>query len=85
MCVCVCVCVCMCVCIYIYIYIYIYILASTGSGLNSAVGCCKRNIDPSCGEKGKEFLDWLGTVLASEDRFFAVNQYFGSACTYDCL
>lgn len=60
-------------------------LPSIGSGLNSVVGCSKRNIDPSSGEKGKEFLDWLGTALASEDRIFAVNQYCGSACTYDCL
>jgi hypothetical protein len=56
-----------------------------GSGLNSAVGCCKRNIDPLSGEKSKAFLDWLCTALASEDRFFAVSQYCASACTYDCL
>ena len=66
-----CVCVCVCVCE----------PASTGSGLSSVVGCCKRNIDPSSGEKGKEFLDSLGTALASEDRFFAVNQYCVSTCT----
>jgi hypothetical protein len=60
-------------------------LASTGSGFSSVVGCCKRNIDPSSGEKDVEFLDWLGTASAPEDIFFAVNQYCGSACTYDCL
>ena len=66
-------------------YVCVCELASTGSELSSVVGCCKRNIDPSSGENGQEFLEWLGTALASEDRFFAVNQYCGSACTYDCL
>jgi hypothetical protein len=70
-----------CVCV----FVFVFELASTGSGLNSVVGCRKRNIDPASGEKGKEFHDWLDTDLASEDRFVAVNQYCSSACTYGYL